>query len=232
MKRLAVAALAALVVLASAAAFLWPAGAGAVDNGDTATGVTVQGSASVTVKPDRADLSFGVTEQARSARAALAANAGEMKRVIASLGAAGAEDIRTQSVSLSPQYGSSNAVTGYVAENSVSVTVKDVARAGAVIDAAVGAGANQVSGPSLSSSDASELYRRALKAAVEDARARARALADAAGVTLGRVTQVVEGGSAPQPLEISAKAEAADATPIEPGVQQIEADVTVTFALS
>ena len=194
----------------------------------------MQGTASVTSVPDRAELSFGVESQGETARAALAANAAEMRRVIAALKAAGATDVKTQSVSLSPRYTERNSVQGYVAQNSVSATIKELARAGAVIDAAVAAGANQVYGPSLSRGDQSELYRQALKAAVANARASAQALAEAGNVSLGRVTAIVEGGGAPQPLPFAANAKAEDAasTPIEGGTQQVTATVSVTFSAS
>ncbi len=196
-------------------------------------GITVQGTASIDTTPDRAVISFGVESQAESARAALTANAAEMRRVLAALRAAGATDVRTQSVSVSPRYGDQMAVQGYVAQNSVSATVPELAKAGAVIDAAVAAGANQVFGPSLSRGDQSELYRTALEAAVDDARRSAQAIASAANVSLGRVTAVVEGGGAPQPLPYAAdKALAAESTPIEPGTQQVTATVSVTFSVS
>ena len=111
-------------------------------------------------------------------------------------------------------------------------TIRELARAGAVIDAAVEAGANQVYGPSLSRGDQTELYRQALRAAVADARTRAQALAAAANLTLGRVTQVVESGSAPMPVANAVKAEDASGTPIEAGTQQIVASVQVTFSVS
>ena len=196
-------------------------------------GITVQGTASIDTTPDRAVITFGVESQAESARAALAANAAEMRRVLAALRAAGATDVRTQSVSVSPRYGDQMAVQGYVAQNSVSATVPELAKAGAVIDAAVAAGANQVFGPSLSRGDQAELYRTALEAAVDDARRSAQAIASAANVSLGRVTAVVEGGGAPQPLPYAAdKALAAESTPIEPGTQQVTATVSVTFSVS
>lgn len=201
-----------------------------------AAGVTVQGTATVTSVPDRAEISFGVETQAETARAALAANAAEMRRVIAAVRAAGvgASDVKTQSVMLSPRYGERNALTGYVASNTVAATVKELAKAGPVIDAAVNAGANQVYGPSLSRGDQAELYRQALKAAVANARASAQAIAAAANVSLGRITAVVEagGGAPPVPYANALKAEAAGGTPIEPGTQQLTATVTVTFSVS
>lgn len=198
-----------------------------------AGGITVQGTASVPAVPDRAELSFGVESQGETARAALAANAAEMRKVIAAVKAAGGTGVRTQSVSLSPRYDERNQPQGFVATNTVSATIKELARAGALIDAAVGAGANQVYGPSLSTGDQSDLYRKALQAAVANARANAQALASASGLALGRVTAVVEGGgSVPQPYLVAQKEMDAGSTPIEPGTQQVTATVTVTFAAS
>ena len=198
-----------------------------------AGGITVQGTASVTSVPDRAELSFGVESKGASARSALSANAAEMRRVIAALKAAGATDVKTQYVSLSPQYNEKSEPQGFVATNTVSATIKELAKAGAVIDAAVNAGANQVYGPSLSHGDQDELYRQALKAAVANARANAQVLASAANVSLGRVTTIVEGGGAPQPVPFAAADKAmAESTPIEPGTQETTASVTVTFSVS
>lgn len=202
--------------------------------GDPADGITVQGTANVAAVPDRAEISFGVESPAQTARAALAANATEMRKVIAALKAAGATEIKTQSISLSTRYSQKGEPNGFVAQNTVSAKVADVAKAGPVIDAAVAAGANQVYGPSLTRSNQAELYRQALKAAVADARLRAQAIASAAGVTLGKVTNVNEAGSGPQPIALeSQKAGIADSsTPVEPGTQEIGATVSVTFAIT
>jgi len=221
-----------LVLAAVLAAATLPGAAASADA--EPAGITVQGTASIASVPDRAELSFGVESQAQSAKAALTANAVEMRRVLAALKAAGATDLKTQSVSLSPRLNERSEVQSYVATNSVSATIKELAKAGAVIDAAVNAGANQVYGPSLSRGDQSELYRQALKAAVANARGNAQALAEAANLSLGRVKAVVEGGGAPQPLPFaaSAKAEDAGSTPIEGGSQQVTATVSVTFTVS
>jgi uncharacterized protein len=196
-------------------------------------GITVQGTGSFATAPDRADLSFGVESQGKTAKAALAANAAEMRRVIAAVKASGGTNVTTQSVSLSPRYDEQNQVQAFVATNTVSATTKEIAKAGALIDAAVDAGANQVYGPSLSRGDQGANYRKALEAAVADARASAQALASASGLSLGRITAVVEGGgSAPQPYAVAEKAMDAGSTPIEPGTQQVTAVVSVTFAAS
>src|SRR5918992_3374845 len=205
-------------------------------------GITVHGHASVKVAPDQAQLWFGVESDGATARAALASNATEMRKLLDALRAAGATDLQTQHVSLSPRYveigpvdagGGKVGTNGYTAHNSVSATVKQLSRAGTVIDAAVAAGANHVSGPTLTVADPADAYREALEAAVADARENAEALADAADLTLGRVTAVVEGSDAPSPLPMAARAaDEAASTPIEPGEHEISATVTVTFAAS
>ena len=84
-----------------------------------------------------------------------------------------------------------------------------ISKAGALVDAGVDAGANQISGPSLSVSDQDALYRDALKDAVEAGRLKAEAIASAAGVTVGEVTNVVEGSSGgPEPMYMAAARDA------------------------
>ena len=154
-----------------------------------------------------------------------------MRQVIAAVKASGGRQVGTQSVSVSQSLDQNGAPNGFAASNAVSATV-DLDRAGALIDAAVDAGANQVNGPSMSLADQGALYRQALKAAVADARLSAETLAAAAGRSLGKVTTVVEGGSS-APVPMAAKAMASDAgTPIEAGSQETTASVTVTFALN
>ena len=201
---------------------------------DTRT-ISVSGTGSVQAVPDRAQFSFGVTTQGTTAVRALAANASLARKVISALKAAGvsAADIRTESVQLSPTVSDDGStIVGYTATNSVSATLRDLDKAGSVVDSAVEAGANQVSGPSLVRSDQNALYRAALRAAVANARAKAQALAGASGVSLGSVRSVVEGSAAPPPVPLErAAGDMAPATPIEPGTQTIEASVTVEFAV-
>ena len=196
--------------------------------------ITASGLGSVTTVPDRAHFSFGVQAQSRTASQALEAADAQLTRVVAALRSAGIAqaDIQTEQISLSPRTSEDGVqIVGYMAVSSVSVRVRNLDRAGPVVDAAVGAGANQVYGPSLTRSDQEAVYRSALKAAYADARAKAQALAEAAGVTLGAMTSTVEGGaSAPMPLA-AGRAEDAKAT-IEPGTQEIQASVSVTFAVS
>jgi uncharacterized protein YggE len=154
-----------------------------------------------------------------------------MRRLIDALKRAGAKDVATQYVSVSPRYQDGQMeIVGYTASNSVSATI-GVDRVGALIDAAAEAGANQVYGPSMSRADADELYREALAKAVADARTRAATLAAAAGSSVGRVLSMVEGGGQVA-LPTMAKAALDSSTPVEAGTQETSATVSVTFALS
>jgi uncharacterized protein len=197
-------------------------------------GITVTGIGSVSVAPDRSEWSFGVQTEAADAGEAMEANARRVRTLIGALRAAGvaAADIQTAHVSLWPHTDERGSVTRYVAANTVRVLVRDLARSGAVIEAAVDAGGNQVSGPALSRADHDAQYRRALAAALAAARADAEALARAAGVQLGPVTAIVESGASSVGPGRSALAVAEDASiPVEPGRSEITAAVTVTFAL-
>jgi len=195
--------------------------------------ITVTGNGTATTVPDRAAFQFGVNTQARNAKDALARNSTNAAAVIGALKAAGvaAADLQTVGVSLSPQTApDGTTIVGYTASNTVSATVP-LAKAGALVDAAVNAGADSVSGPSLDSSDRDSLYRDALKQAVADAKAKAEALAGSAGVRLGAVQTVAE-GAAPGPVTYAARAALDAAVPVEPGTQEIDATVTVTYAVN
>jgi uncharacterized protein YggE len=194
--------------------------------------ITVSGDGSVTAVPDRATFSFTIDTRAKTASAALSQNSTDATAVIAALKQAGvtSANIQTSQVSLNPQTSQDGTtIVGYAASNSVTVRTA-LASAGTIVDAAVGAGANGVSGPSLDVSDQTSLYRDALHKAVDDAKLKAQALADAAGLSLGAVQTITEGGSA-TPFPISDKMSAAGA-PIEAGTQEIQASVTVTYAAS
>jgi uncharacterized protein YggE len=230
--RIAVLAAAGLAAVGFAGVFQ-PSAASSSAADTSPGGITVLGTGSTDVTPDRAGFAFGTVSQAKSASAALAASSDAVGRVIAALRNAGVAkaDIQTAEVSLSPRTNQTgDEIVGYAASNTVTATVRRLADAGAVVDAAVGAGANQVSGPNLLASDEASAYRAALEAAVADARAKAQTLAAAAGVTLGRVTAVAEGGATPTPVTMAGGARDSGVQ-IEPGTQKIEATVSITFAL-
>jgi uncharacterized protein len=198
--------------------------------------ISVNGTGSVTTEPDTAMLSLGVVTQGATAREAMENNSRAMAKVIDALKRAGlaAKDLQTQYVSLNPRYDQQGReVTGYDASNSVSASVRDLAQVGSVIDAGIAAGANNVSGPSLSREDRDKLYNDALEKAVADAKAKANVLARAAGVSVGAVQSVSETqqGGGPMPLGYAAARAVAD-TPIEAGTTQITASVHVVFTLN
>jgi uncharacterized protein len=229
--RIAVLAAAGLAVAAFAGVFQ-PSGAHSAPADTTAGGITVLGTGSANVTPDRASFAFGTVSQARTASAALAASSQAVTRVIDALRRAGVAraDIQTADVSLSPRMSENGEeIIGYTASNTVTAIVRKLADAGDVIDAAVGAGANQMSGPNLLASDQDTVYRNALKAAVAEARTKAETLASASGLALGNITAIVESGGA-MPLPVAGGARDS-AVPIEPGTQRIEATVSVTFAI-
>jgi uncharacterized protein len=230
MKRIVLAAT-LLLAAAALAGVARPEGAHAVDGPQSSSdSVTVSGTGSVRATPSSAVFSFGVDTRAATAKAALAENARDMRQVITALKAAGARDVTTQSVSVSQSFDQNGQPNGFDASNTVTAT-SGIDRSGALIDAAVAAGANRVDGPSVSSDDQAALYRKALKAAMDDARLRAETLAAAAGRSLGAVTTITESSSS-VPLPLTDKMAATDAgTPIEAGVQEITAGVAVTFAL-
>jgi hypothetical protein len=228
MKRIALAA-GLLLAAAALAGALRPEGASAVDPPATVDTVTVSGTGSVTAVPDRAEVSAGVETRAATARAALSANGVAMQKVLDALRARGGEDVTTQTVSLSTAFDDNGQPNGFVASNIASAETT-LAGAGALIDAAVAAGANTIYGPSLSRSDAHALYRQALEKAVADAEDRAAILAKAAGRGLGRVTAMTEAGTPEAPM-YARSAAAQDSTPVVSGPQETTATVSVTYEL-
>jgi uncharacterized protein len=203
--------------------------------GGTLPGITVVGSGSAKAVPDVSDWSFGVQSDAETASAALKEASQATKRIVAALRGAGIakDDLRTEQVSLYPQMSSDGrVVTGYTASSSVQATVHDIGRAGSVVDAAVRAGANQVSGPALRVSDSRAQYRTAFEAALDDARSRAEAIAAKAGLKLGAPVAIVEnGGGGGGPVPVYDRVASAEVQ-IEPGTQEISATLTVTYAIA
>jgi uncharacterized protein YggE len=221
-----------LLLAASALAGVAAPRPGKAADAPSAKTITVTGDGTVTAVPDRASFGFTVDSRAATARAALAENADAAAAVIAALKNAGvaSADLQTGEVSLDPQLnGDGTVVVGYTASNTVTAATS-IANAGPLVDAAVGAGATGVDGPTLTRSDSKALYNDALKTAVANAGDKAQALAAASGLTLGRVQTIAE-GSQPTPVVFApGAAHATAATPVEPGTQEIDATVTVTYS--
>ena len=165
-----------------------------------------------------------------------------MARVIAAVRAAriAERDIQTVGLNLQPQYDYQNNraphLTGYQAGNSVAIRLHDLTRAGAVIDALVAAGANQIGGPTFRIENEDHVLDEARTAAVAKARARAELYARAAGLHVSRILRIAEGGAEPpvRPMPMMrAMSVAADspATPVAPGEVALNAQVTIDFEL-
>jgi uncharacterized protein YggE len=208
------------------------------------TVLDVSATGRVSRTPDLAAITAGVVTQAPAAAAALAENAQRMDAVVKALKAAGiaARDVSTSNVGLSPQYRYADkqppVITGYQASNSVTVRFRDIARSGAVLDALVRAGANQIDGPNLSLSDPDGALDAARTQAIAKARARADLYAKAAGLSVARIVAIDEagenGGDRPRPpmMMRASMAQAADAeTTVLPGETDVTATVAVRFLL-
>jgi hypothetical protein len=200
--------------------------------------ITVSASGYVTAEPDQARLSTGVTSEADTAKAALAANSELMQKVIAGLKESGvdAKDIQTGNFSVEPRYTQGKSTTptidGYRVTNQVEILVRDLKSLGGLLDKLVTLGANQMHGLTFEVSKAETLKDDARKEAVANARRRAELLATAAGASVGEVVTIAEDVSyqGPRPMAMSARTKA-EFVPVESGTETLEARVTVTWKL-
>lgn len=191
--------------------------------------------------PDVATISTGVVTQAADANAAMRANAVQMDKVMAAIRAAGIaeRDVQTSGINLNPQYRYAEnqppTITGYQANNTVNVKVRDLSRLGKVLDAFVASGANQVNGPSFEVDKPEEAYDEARVAALRKAQAQAKTYADALGLKVRRIVTISEGGASfPRPMPM-VRAMAADAmmkeTAVSPGETALSVNLDVVFEL-
>jgi len=229
--RLAVLAVTLLAVPAAAQA---PAAPGAADT------VSVNGTGRVELTPDRAVFTVGVQMMAPSVAAAAQENNARASAIITALKRLGAADrqIRTSQVSIYPQQeqqgGRAPKIVGYQVSNSITVTHEDPAAVGKLLQAAVDAGANSVSGVGFTVSDPARGRDGALQAAFADARAKAEVLARAAGRAVGRALSIVEGGAVrpPVPMQYEMKTMSRSAImPLEPGTEEVRFTVSMVLEL-
>ncbi len=201
--------------------------------------ISMTGHGEMRAVPDQVQINAGVTSSAATAAAALAANTARMKGVFDTLRKMGVPEraIQTINFSVSPQYtgGANNErprLTGYQVNNEVSVRLDDVSKLGAALDALVTAGANQMNGINFSIREPAPLLEKARAAAVADARARAETYAKAAGVTLGPVQSINEGGAEPPRPMYKVMAMSADrSVPVAAGEESVTADVSIVWEI-
>jgi uncharacterized protein YggE len=212
------------------------------DSTSASGSIVVSGTGRVAVEPDVAELRLGVAVSRPTVEAARTAAAEAMKAILDAVVAAGVatRDVRTTLLSVQPRYdyrdGKAPTLVGYDLANIVEVTARDLPDLGAIVDGALSAGATSLDGLSFRVADPREAERAARLAAVAEARSRAEVLAEAAGVTIAGVADIVEGGPPPtwpQPMAAKMLRAAADAsTPIEAGTTEISITVTVTFRIA
>ena len=235
-------ALAVFVVAAVASAATYFMAATPVAAEDLPRTISVSGMGEVSARPDQANISLGVVSEGRTAQEALRANSAAMQGVFDQMDDLGIaeENIRTSNFSINPQYtpyrqGSNEPrrIIGYQVSNMVSVLFDDLEALGPGLDAIVGSGANQFHGISFSISETDKLQSDAREAAVANAIVRATTLASAAGVSLGRVLSINEGGySTPQPMYMARSEMAMDSSvPIASGTQSISSSVSMVFEI-
>jgi uncharacterized protein YggE len=201
--------------------------------------IVTQGTGEVRVAPDRAIVRFGVQIDAGDAKTAQGRVNEAMQRVIEALRRLNIPENRigTERLELSPIYEPQRPgqdtrprLSGYRAANVVRVELDDLARLGPIIDAAVGAGANNIEGVEFTLTNEAPHRMEALRQASREARAKAEAITQALGVHLGSLIEATEGGIEvvpPRPLAFERSVIAA--TPVQPGELTVRATVTVRY---
>lgn len=200
--------------------------------------ISVSGMGEIFMDPDKATISIGVHTEHESASEAVEDNNAQIQKVVAALKDMGVvdKDIQTSNFSIYPQqqFDDQGNVTStrYIVENTVTVTVRDLADLGQILDTAVSSGANSIYGIQFDVQDKTDALSQARQKAVEDAGVKAQELATAAGVTLGEIQSISEvsgfigpvfdgrGGAAEAPVA---------AVPISPGQVTVSNQVTVVY---
>ena len=206
--------------------------------------VTVSGTGRSTLTPDRFTFSVGVQTLSPTVDEAVRENNRRVQSVIAALKAAGAtdKDIQTSNFNIWPQQdyqqGKLPRILGYQVSNNITVRSTKIADAGKLLGIAIGAGVNTSSGLNFEVADPARGREQGLRAAFDDAKAKATLLAQAAGRTLGRALIINEGGSGnntpppylPQRAAMEMRVGGGD-VPVESGAQEISFSITATFEL-
>ena len=231
-----------LLVSSAALASLAAPAALAQSEADIPT-LNLSASASVQMAPEYAMLSSGVVTRAESAQQAVRENARVMNAVFAALRRAGVEagDMQTAQLSVSPVYAENRTnnqvqrdIIGYEARNTVSAKVRDTNAVGQVIDAMVGAGANNINSVRFGAEDTEAAMNEARREAIASLLARADLFADAAGFELCGIRAMSENGYTPQPVYMERSfAMASDSvTPVAAGELTVTATVNASFCIA
>ena len=214
--------------------------------------IAMDGEGLVRLRPDAARIRVGVTNEGASPTEVAQQNASRMTAVVDTIKkaagepalASGVVDIRTEAVTLTPVYAVDQAsprgrpaVTGYRANNSIRISVRDLEQRGAgflgaLIEQANKAGANEISGPEFLVHNDAKPRVEARVNAIEDARTKAETYARALNARLGRVLTVTEGEVGHRAMSMASRSQGQAASPpIEAGMQEIVARVSVMWEL-
>jgi uncharacterized protein YggE len=213
--------------------------------------LSVSGVGTLSAAPNVAEISVGVVSQGATAGDALRANTEAMTALMAELKRRGVEDkdVQTTGININPRYSQPTSrlpgqpqaefvprIVGYDVTNMVRITARDLAKLGALLDAVVQAGANQMYGIQFRIDQPERLLDGPRRAAMADARHRAEVLAGAAGVVLGPPIRIQETGgiSSPPPMPMMAMARSAMAAapvPVAAGEQELSITVQVVYLI-
>ena len=202
--------------------------------------LTVSGTGSAKETPDQSQVSFTVSKTAVTMQPAQTQANTFTNKIVSDLQAIGVskDDIQTSNYDSSPNYDDNgNNILNYTVSENVTITIHDTTKVNAVIDTITKDGAQDISGPDLSFSDAKQkdLEDQARVKAVEDARQKAQSLASAAGVHLGKLLNIQDNAQTPypiiRPLMMDAAGGTAKSVPtqINPGQNTVTANVTLSY---
>jgi hypothetical protein len=222
-----------------ALALTWPAHA-AAQNVPEPPVIVTKGTGVIKRAPNQAFVGIASETRASLPAEAQRLSAEAMTNVQSALAKVGlpAGAIKTTGYSLEPDMEYTNGrgrVRGYIARNQIEIQVDDLAKLGMVIDAAGASGATSMSGLRFDLKERAAVEREALQLAVEDAMARARAIAAGARATLGPILRIQEGAEFRPPvpmMAMRASADAAQATPIAAGETEVRAEVSLTIRIN
>lgn len=201
----------------------------------------VTGTGSVNTAPDIAEVNVGVQTTGNTSQQAQEELNGVINRVSEAVKTAGVDnkDIQTANYNINPTYdfkGGGDQITGYSANTSLTITVRDLNKANSVIDAATGAGANVLGGVQFKVDDDSKAENEAREKAVADAKKKAEDAARIAGFKLGRIINYSEDFGEGRPIPYRDTANAAlgrekvtPPTQIEPGQSEVRVNVTLSY---
>lgn len=210
--------------------------------------ISLSGTGSVSVAPDMAIISFGVIKEAKNARAALDANNKAMVSILKAMEENGIEkkDLQTSGFNIQPRYfypkrktngeQPSPEIRGYIVSNNITIRIRDIEKAGSILDLSVTLGINSGGNIQFTNSDTSNILKEARIKAVKDAIEKAQTLADAANVKLGAILSISENSNRPRPIAIaqarSLSVQEDASVPIASGENSYQVTVQMSWEIS